>query len=119
MQWPIVHSSGTEIGNVTRVVAGRCPVGDDVGRVSGNGDRRREIRLLPACARLVGEIHRRKKTAAFGPEVADMRAGILRSLIEAQSNDVARDLALEFHAQLDPGGIRIHDEGGHGSWFPH
>src|SRR5262249_28406469 len=70
------------------------------GRVRLHQDRVREVGLLPAGGRLPGEGDRRQEGAGGGPQVADVRAGVPRPLVEPQTGDVTGRVRRELHPQL-------------------
>ncbi len=86
VQRPVVHPVRER-----RLVDGVEPrigvIRRDVRRVRGDGDGGRERRLLPPRRRFVGERDRAKQRPAGRPEIPDVRARVLRVLVEPQARD--------------------------------
>src|SRR6185369_13999547 len=59
-----------------------------------------EVNLLPSSARFVREDCRAQQRTGVGPQIADMRAGVLRALVKANTCDDARNIGRELHAEL-------------------
>ena len=92
-------------GGEVVVVDGVAAVGGIVrGHVDGvGGDRHRvgEVDLLPARGGFVGEGGGGQQRRGGGPEVADVRAGVARPLVEPDAGDIAGDVGLELDPQID------------------
>ena len=102
----IVHAGG-EVGAVHRIVTDRGLIGGDVGGVRRDRNRSRQRHLLPTRRGLVGEGHGRQTRAGPRPQVSDVRAGVGRELVKAQSGDVTVGVGLELRADLDCRPIRV------------
>ena len=63
-------------------------------------DRRGKIDLLPATRSFVREGRAGEQRAVRAPQITDMRAGILRSLIEADAGDLPGHRGTELDSKL-------------------
>src|SRR6185295_17071064 len=66
---------------------------------------RREARLLPAGGAFPREGDRGQQRAGRAPEVADVRAGVLRALVKPQAGDEAVDVRAELDSDLERVGV--------------
>ena len=102
----VVHACAREEAVVARVVAVRREVRGDVDRAGGDGNRRREVHLLPSRGRLAAEGRGREASPPGGPEAADMGPGVAGALVEPDAGDEAVDVDAELDAELHRIGIR-------------
>src|SRR5262249_47321860 len=99
-QRSVDDAAGREVARIAGVVPVRIVVRGGVDRPRVDGDGRREVDLLPARRRLAGERRLRELRAVRTPEVADVRAGVRRALVEADAGDEAGAVAGELDAQF-------------------
>ena len=86
---PLVTPARCERSVSRGVAAAVRVVRHDVGGVRSHRDGGREDRLLPARRALVRERHRAEERSADRPEIADVRADVLRALVEPDAGDEA------------------------------
>src|ERR1700759_981354 len=101
MQRRIVHAGACEGVDVGRVVSRWSVVGHDVRGVCRNGDRLREIDLLPARAAFTSERRDGQLGASARPEMADMSTGVCGCLVEAKPEDSSIRIGAELQSNLD------------------
>ena len=92
-------------------MAGGGEVRGDIVGIGGNGDRICEVHLLPAGSRFSYEGCGRQLAASGRPQVADMSAGVSRTLIEANALDGPRNIRAELDTKLDCAGVLRCPEG--------
>jgi hypothetical protein len=101
-----------EVVAVGRILSGVGVVRSDVGGVCCDADRGSKIDLLPPARRLVGEGGVGEQVACGAPQGADMRAGVLRPLIEANAGDRAIGRSLELDPEINSARVAYrHDAG--------
>ena len=64
-------------------------IGGDVGRVGGDGDRRRQGHRLPAARRGVGEGRAGELRAGRSPQIEHVGAGVAGAAVEFERGDLA------------------------------
>src|SRR6476660_4339749 len=90
---------------VAGVVAERGEVRGDVDRARGDRYRSGEVDLLPAGRGLVGERRGGELGPGRAPEGAGVDPGVAGALVEPDAGDLAVDVGLELHHELDAGAV--------------
>ena len=106
MKGCVVHRSRQAIprcGKEARVGV----VGGHIGRAPGNGDRRREVGLLPTGSALPTERHRGEQLAGVAPQPTQVGTGVAAALVEPYAGHLTRHVGAEPYAQLDRRGVRL------------
>src|SRR5262249_29781949 len=102
VQHAVVHHRAGKIVIGDGVVPGAGEVAGDVGGVGADGHRRGEVDLLPAGAGDARDEGGGGQEVAVGiPEAAELAAAAVGVAVEAQPGDVAADVGIELHTQLD------------------
>src|ERR1700756_1579355 len=90
-----------EVVGVGRILSRVGVVRGDVGGVRRDANRARKVDLLPTARRFVGEGGAGEQGARGAPQSADMRAGVLRPLVEADAGDRTVGRSLELDPESD------------------
>src|SRR5207247_1953333 len=83
---------------VDGIVAGGNEIRRHVGGIHIDGDRRRQVYLLPPGRGLAGEGRGREQSAGGCPKMSDVRAGVVRELVEAKASDHSELVGAELDA---------------------
>ena len=78
MQRRLIVSLAGEVERIVREMLGLGVIRRNVRGAGGNGDRSRQVRLLPTGGRLIREGHRCEQSPVIRPKVANMDAGVRR-----------------------------------------
>ena len=97
----IIDARTGEVPVIRCVIAGVGVIGSHIDRVCRHCYRRREVHLLPSRCGLVRESRRSEQLPGGGPQVANMRAGVGSSLVEADPGDKAIQIGLKLNPKLD------------------
>src|SRR5262245_63301365 len=80
----------------------RCEVGDNVGRIGCDRDRRLEERLLPAARCFTAERDRTEQCSGAGPETADVCASVRgASFVEPNTGNLTVTIRTEFQSRSE------------------
>ena len=101
VQWSIVSGEGRKKAPIRAVVASGAEVRCHVQCVRSDGHGIREIDLLPAGSRFVGESSRGQQRSGAAPEIADVCSRVGSAFIEANTHDVAVHVGTERNTKLD------------------
>jgi hypothetical protein len=80
-------------------------IGGDVSSAGPEEDRFRKINLSPAVARFVREVGLSEQVPLSAPEAADLGPCVLRTLLEAHTQNPTKCGTLKLDAYLDGAGI--------------
>src|SRR5258706_15965074 len=95
MQRNIVISGRREIAPIGTEMSDRRAIGGCVTGVGRDGHRRGKVSLLPARRGFAGKRDYAKQSARRAPQVADVTAGIQRTIVKTNSGDRGASVRLE------------------------
>ena len=90
-----------EVPGVAGIDASRVCVRDNIGPIRHDRDRHGEIGLLPSRSSLIGEVDAGKECPSRAPQFSDVGSSVGRWLVEAHTQNIARNFASKLHSQLD------------------
>src|SRR5690349_17883600 len=101
MHGRIIDSRSREIRAVCGIIAGRREIRRDVDRIRRYDYWRREVYLLPPRGGLINERGRRQRLSGAGPQIDDVRTGIVRTFVKPDTANEPVQIYAKFDAKLN------------------